>query len=73
LHTPGLPDIDESVAVNLDESMVPTTVEINVQKNDNELDLFGGSILSSLIHLPSQTMEEVAGLSTAQALTWMLT
>ncbi|THH04136.1 hypothetical protein EW145_g5748 [Phellinidium pouzarii] len=70
LHTPSLPDIDEVAAINLndeDEDMITASVtaEIGVQKDD--ADTFNSLVfnddISSLIHLPPQTSEEIAGLS----------
>lgn len=74
LHTPGLPGIDELAAIRLDDdeplvqSHPPTrtTAEIGVQKNDSDMALFGGTSnvdISSLIHLPPQTVDEIIGLT----------
>ncbi|EJD05156.1 uncharacterized protein FOMMEDRAFT_139688 [Fomitiporia mediterranea MF3/22] len=68
LHTPSLPGIDELAAINLnddDEPMIAstTTTETSVKKDDTESSLAFDADLSSLIHLPPQTLEEIAGLS----------
>ncbi|KAI5120239.1 hypothetical protein M0805_007543 [Coniferiporia weirii] len=68
LHTPSLPDIDEVAAINLnddDEPMITTgmTAEVGVQKDDTDASLAFDTDLSSFIHLPPQTLEEIAGLS----------
>ena len=72
LHTPGLPGIDElelnSIRLDddVDEIMVVTTAEAGVQKDENDTATMPfSSDLSSLIHLPPQTLEEIVGLSSA--------
>jgi hypothetical protein len=70
LHTPSLPGIDELELTNIrlddsdvDEVMV-STAEVGVQKDENDTaTLPFGADLSSLIHLPPQTLEEIVGLS----------
>ena len=70
LHTPSLPGIDELelTSIRLDDSdvddVMATTAEAGVQKDDNDVaSLPFGADLSSLIHLPPQTLEEIVGLS----------
>lgn len=67
LHTPSLPGIDELAAISLDDDDEPmitsTTAEVGVQKDDTDASPLFDSDLSSLIHLPPQTLEEIAGLS----------
>lgn len=76
LHTPSLAGIDELelMAISLDdfddEPMMTSsttnstnTAEVGVQKDDSETALLDAVDLSSLIHLPPQTLEEIAGLT----------
>lgn len=68
LHTPSLPGIDELASIRLDDDEPMTTsnspVDVSIHKEKRNSSLSYDTDLSSLIHLPPQTMEEIAGLST---------
>lgn len=61
LHTPGLQDIDElgAISLNDDEPMLPASPVAASASVPHGYD----TELSSLVHLPPQTLEEVAGLN----------
>ena len=74
LHTPSLPGIDELEmhSIRLDDAdevdnepliSSVSTVETGNQENVAEIVLPFGADLSSIIHLPPQTLEEIAGLT----------
>ena len=70
LHTPSLPGIDELAAINLNDDEPMITAPITTESTSSDVKEEGNSSglgfdvdLSSLIHLPPQTMEEIAGLS----------
>lgn len=69
LHTPSLQDIDELAAIHLDddEPMLPAsppTASACQQKHETANMLGYDTVdLSSLVHLPPQTLEEIAGLT----------
>lgn len=72
LHTPNLTDIDEFAAIHLDdadEPMLPASpaapVNTHTEKTERHGSLAYGVDLSSLVHLPPQTLEEIAGLTSA--------
>lgn len=69
LHTPGLQDIDELGAINLNDdepmlSVSPPAANAYLPKHEAPNTLrYDVQDLSSIIHLPPQTLEEIAGLS----------
>ncbi|TDL26941.1 hypothetical protein BD410DRAFT_800034 [Rickenella mellea] len=71
LHTPGLPGIDELELSNIQledhvekDEVMSSTADVGVQKDDSESAAsLAFADLSSLIDLPPQTLEEIAGLN----------